>query len=56
MLPFVALAIKLDDGGDVFIKQERIGRFQEPIYILKFRSMSGNDGGKYDQGARLSYR
>lgn len=52
VLPFVALAIKLDDGGDVFIKQERIGRFQEPIYILKFRSMSGNDGGKYDQGGK----
>ena len=45
--PFVLLAIKLDDGGPIFIVQERVGRFQEPIRILKFRSMSGNDDGKY---------
>lgn len=45
--PFVALAIKMDDGGDVFIKQERVGRFQKPMYIYKFRSMNGNDSGKY---------
>ncbi|MDO8514565.1 MAG: sugar transferase [bacterium] len=45
--PFVYLAIKLDDGGDIFIVQERVGRFQRPIRILKFRSMSGNDEGNY---------
>jgi len=49
VLPFVALAVKLEDGGDIFITQERIGRFQEPIHIIKFRSMSGNDGGKYGE-------
>lgn len=48
--PFVALAIKLDDGGDIFITQERVGRFERSIYIRKFRSMSGNDEGNY--GAR----
>lgn len=47
--PFVALLIKLDDGGDIFITQERVGRFQKPIHILKFRSMSGNDGGDYGE-------
>jgi len=46
--PFVALAIKLDDGGDIFITQERVGKFQRPIHIVKFRSMSGNDNGAYD--------
>lgn len=46
-MPFVALAIKLEDGGPVFITQERIGQYQKPIYIYKFRSMSGNDGGDY---------
>ena len=46
--PFVALAIKLDDGGDMFITQERVGRYQKPIHILKFRTMSGNDNGVYD--------
>lgn len=45
--PLVALAIKLDDGGAIFISQERIGRFQQPIKIWKFRSMSGNDNGVY---------
>jgi lipopolysaccharide/colanic/teichoic acid biosynthesis glycosyltransferase len=48
--PFVMLAIKLEDGGDIFIKQERVGRFQKPIQIYKFRSMTGNDQGNY--GAR----
>ena len=45
--PFVALAVKLDDGGELFIEQVRVGRFQQPIRILKFRTMSGNDQGRY---------
>ena len=45
--PFVALAIKIDDGGSVFVVQDRIGQFQKTIRIVKFRSMSGNDGGNY---------
>ena len=48
--PFVMLAIKFDDGGPVFIVQERVGRYQRPVRIIKFRSMSGNDEGDY--GAR----
>jgi len=45
--PFVMLAIKLDDGGAIFIVQERVGRFQKPIRILKFRpnrNSPGNSG------------
>lgn len=38
--PFVALAIKLDDGGSLFIRQDRIGRNNTVITILKFRSMT----------------
>ena len=45
--PFIMLAIKFDDGGSIFIVQERVGRFQKPIRIFKFRSMSGNDEGNY---------
>lgn len=45
--PFVMLAIKLDDGGRIFITQDRIGRYQKTIRIIKFRSMSGNDEGNY---------
>ena len=47
LYPFVALAIKLDDGGPLFITQTRVGRFQQPIRIIKFRTMSGNDEGNY---------
>ena len=47
LYPFIIAAIKLDDGGDVFITQQRVGRFQKPIRIYKFRSMSGNDDGNY---------
>ena len=45
--PFVYLAIKLDDGGSIFISQKRVGKNGKLIDILKFRSMSGNDSGKY---------
>lgn len=38
--PFVALAIKLEDNGPVFILQERIGKNNRLIRIRKFRSMS----------------
>jgi lipopolysaccharide/colanic/teichoic acid biosynthesis glycosyltransferase len=33
------LLIKLDDGGPVIYKQERLGRFGRPFTIYKFRSM-----------------
>ncbi|MBL8158338.1 sugar transferase [bacterium] len=52
LYPFIMLAIKLDDGGDIFIKQERVGRFQKPIYVYKFRSMTGNDSGKYGESGK----
>ncbi len=40
----VAIAIKLDDGGPVFFRQERVGLGQEPFRIWKFRSMrAGSD-------------
>ncbi len=54
--PFVMLAIWLDDGGDYFITQVRVGRFQQPIKIIKFRSMSGNDEGAYDQSGKTKLK
>ncbi|MBU6427040.1 sugar transferase [Patescibacteria group bacterium] len=45
--PFIYLAIKIEDRGRIFIRQERIGRNGKPIEITKFRSMTGNDGGAY---------
>ncbi|HWO07642.1 MAG TPA: sugar transferase [Candidatus Paceibacterota bacterium] len=52
LYPFIMLAIQMDDGGDIFITQERVGRFQKPIHIIKFRSMTGNDKGKYDRNGK----
>lgn len=54
--PFVALAIKLDDGGDVFVTLPRVGRFQQQINIVKFRSMTGNDGGDYGESGKSKLR
>lgn len=50
--PFVVLAIKLDDGGPIFITQERVGRYQKPIRLVKFRTMSGNDNGMYGSNGK----
>ena len=43
--PFTVLFIKLDDGGPIFISQERVGQNNKIIKISKFRSMSVNDDG-----------
>ena len=47
LYPFVALAIKLEDRGPVFIAQERVGRHGQPFRIHKFRSMERNEDGKW---------
>lgn len=39
----VAIAIKLDDGGDVFYRQERLTINGEKFRIIKFRTMKPND-------------
>jgi len=41
--PFVYIAIKLDDGGPIFISQDRVGRDGKHIRLHKFRSMSRNE-------------
>lgn len=47
--PFVYIAIKAEDRGPIFIVQERIGKNNTPIHILKFRTMSSNDQGHQDR-------
>ncbi len=37
--PFIYLAIKIEDGGPVFYRHLRVGKFGKPFTILKFRSM-----------------
>jgi len=41
----VAIAIKLGEGGKVFISQKRVGKGNKDIEILKFRTMLFDDGG-----------
>lgn len=41
--PFIVLAIKLDDGGAIFIVQERVGRDGGLICTYKFRSLKRNE-------------
>ncbi len=47
LYPFVALAIKLEDRGPVFLFQERVGEMNRPFTIVKFRSMRSSDRGKW---------
>jgi exopolysaccharide biosynthesis polyprenyl glycosylphosphotransferase len=39
VLLLTALAIKLEDGGPILYRQERIGLWARPFVLLKFRSM-----------------
>ena len=43
LYPFICLAIKLEDRGTIFIIQERIGKNNKLVKIIKFRTMSFND-------------
>ena len=42
----IALAIKLDDGGAVFFRDERVGRGGRRFQVLKFRSMHARAEGE----------
>ena len=44
--PIVALLVKLEDGGPIFISQERLGKNNQFIKLHKFRSMSINSKGQ----------
>jgi len=39
LLILIALLIKLEDGGPVFYRQERVGAFGRSFHLTKFRSM-----------------
>jgi lipopolysaccharide/colanic/teichoic acid biosynthesis glycosyltransferase len=39
LIPFIALAIRLDSPGSVFYRQERVGRREKAFYCYKFRTM-----------------
>jgi sugar transferase (PEP-CTERM system associated) len=48
LLPFIALAIRLDSPGSVFYRQRRVGRAEKIFYCYKFRSM--RQGAEADVG------
>lgn len=46
--PFVIVAIKIEDEGDIFSYQDRIGQNNKIVRIIKFRTMTiANDNGKW---------
>lgn len=49
ILAYVALRIKLEDGGPVIFKQKRSGLNDQPFLIYKFRSMKVNNQPKVKQ-------
>lgn len=51
--PFVALAIKMEDGGNVLFSQERVGKNNKIIKIVKFRSMSEDGSNKITKVGKL---
>ncbi len=49
LLPFVAVAIKIDSRGPVFFSQMRVGQYGELIKIYKFRTMCADAEKKIDK-------
>jgi lipopolysaccharide/colanic/teichoic acid biosynthesis glycosyltransferase len=45
LYPFILLGIKFDDGGPIFIFQDRIGICGKRIKTIKFRTMTRDDAG-----------
>ncbi len=54
--PFVFIGTKISDGGSMFFHQQRVGKNNKIIYILKFRTMSDEKklkaGHKGDEGVK----
>jgi lipopolysaccharide/colanic/teichoic acid biosynthesis glycosyltransferase len=45
LFPLIALAIKLEDRGGLFYQTTRVGQYNRPITIYKFRTKNGTDVG-----------
>lgn len=52
--PFVFLAIKLEDSGEVFTYQKRIGQNNNIIELVKFRTMLFNDEGEWREKGKIN--
>lgn len=42
VLPFIYIAMRIEGRGELFITQERIGRFNLPVTVYKLRTMTEN--------------
>ena len=45
--PFIFIAMRLEGGGPIFTFQDRVGRNNHIIHLLKFRTMLFNDNGDW---------
>jgi len=45
IFPFVYVAIKVQDGGKLIYRTERVGQYGTPMHLYKFRTMTGMDSG-----------
>ncbi|MEK7649495.1 MAG: sugar transferase [Patescibacteria group bacterium] len=56
LMPFVAVAIRLNSQGPIFIRQKRIGRMGKSFTLLKYRTMLAlsPDGSAETRGAEWS--
>ena len=54
LYPFVIMAIKREGPGPIFYRQERVGQYNNPIKILKFRTMTGTDDSKSALDTKLT--
>ncbi len=53
VFPVVALAIKISDRGVIFYTTKRVGQFNRPVDIIKFRTMTGTDDGNTTLNSKL---
>jgi len=50
--PFALIGMKIEDGGPVFISQERMGKNNHNVKLVKFRTMLFNDEGNAKERGR----
>jgi len=54
LMVLVAVLVKLEDGGPALYKTVRTGKYNNPIRIIKFRSMTGMDKGREALDSKLT--
>ena len=54
LYPFIFLAIKLEDWGEIFGRQRRVGQNNQIVELIKFRTMFFNDDGDWKEKGRVN--